>query len=92
MEIIDLISYGKNIVFGDYGPAWKLQRKIAHSALRVYGSSQGILEEKVAEEVRFLQIFSDNNNNNNNNNNNYYYYYYYYNNSNNNKMNNMTKL
>ena len=41
-----------------YGQVWKLQRKIAHSALRVYGGAQGILEEKVAEEVRFVQVLT----------------------------------
>ena len=62
MEIERLISYGKSLAFGDYGPAWKVQRKIAHSAVRVYGSARGTLEEKVAEEVRFMQVLSDNNN------------------------------
>ena len=50
-EITRLVVEGKNIVLGDYGPAWKLQRKIAHSALRVYGSARGALEEKITEEV-----------------------------------------
>ena len=52
-----LIFGGKNILMG-YGQVWKLQRKIAHSALRVYGGAQGILEEKVAEEVRFVQVLT----------------------------------
>ena len=51
MEITRLIVEGKSIILGDYGPAWKLQRKIAHTALRVYGSARGTVEEKITEEV-----------------------------------------
>ena len=62
MERERLISHGKSLAFGDYGPAWKSAAQDAHSAARVYGSVRGTLEEKVAEEVRFMQVFSDNNN------------------------------
>ena len=51
LQITQLITRGKSIVFGDYGPSWRIQRKIAHSALRVYGSAQGLLEKKASEEV-----------------------------------------
>ncbi|PFX13863.1 Steroid 17-alpha-hydroxylase/17,20 lyase [Stylophora pistillata] len=42
---------GGAIVFGDYGPRWKLLRKITHSALRMFGSGVQNLEEKVQREV-----------------------------------------
>ena len=58
MEMTRLVVEGKNIVLGDYGPAWKLQRKITHSALRVYGSARGALEEKITEEVCSTENYS----------------------------------
>ena len=42
---------GASIIFGDYGPRWKLLRKVTHSALRMFGSGVQNLEEKVQREV-----------------------------------------
>ncbi|EDO48191.1 predicted protein [Nematostella vectensis] len=42
---------GTDIAFGDFGPLWKQQRKIAHSALRMFGSGLKPLEEKITVEA-----------------------------------------
>lgn len=48
----NLISRGgKDIAFSDFGPTWKLQRKIAHSALKMFGNGIKPLEEKVCNET-----------------------------------------
>lgn len=48
----DLISRGgKDIAFSDFSPTWKLQRKIAHSALKMFGQGIKPIEEKVCEEI-----------------------------------------
>ena len=39
------------IISGDFGPRWKLLRKVAHSALRMYGTGIKNLEQKVVREV-----------------------------------------
>ena len=39
------------IIFGDYTARWKLLRKVAHSALRMFGSGIENLEQKVQREV-----------------------------------------
>ena len=48
----NLISRGgKDIAFADFGPTWKEQRKIAHSALRMFGSGVKPIEERTCKEV-----------------------------------------
>lgn len=48
----DLISRGgKDIAFSDFSPTWKLQRKIAHSALKMFGQGIKPIESKVCEEI-----------------------------------------
>lgn len=48
----DLISRGgKDIAFGDFSPTWKLQRKIGHSALKMFGQGIRPIEEKVCQEI-----------------------------------------
>lgn len=48
----DLISRGgKDIAFSDFSPTWKLQRKIAHSALKMFGQGIKPIEEKVCQEI-----------------------------------------
>ena len=48
----DLISRGgKDIAFSDFSPTWKLQRKIAHSALKMFGQGIEPIEEKVCQEI-----------------------------------------
>ena len=39
------------IIFADFGARWKLLRKVAHSALRMFGSGIENLEQKVQREV-----------------------------------------
>jgi len=39
---------GKSISFGDFNATWKRQRKIAHSALKMFGSGIGRLEKEVS--------------------------------------------
>ncbi|KAK3755591.1 hypothetical protein QZH41_017586, partial [Actinostola sp. cb2023] len=45
---------GKSISFGDFDSTWKKQRKIAHSALRMFGNGIERLEGKVCLEVHEL--------------------------------------
>ena len=46
-----LISRGmKDIAFADYGPAWKLLRKLGHASLKMYGEGMGRLEDLVTKE------------------------------------------
>ncbi|XP_015779092.1 PREDICTED: steroid 17-alpha-hydroxylase/17,20 lyase-like isoform X1 [Acropora digitifera] len=48
----DLISRGgKDIAFSDFSPTWKLQRKVAHSALKMFGQGIKPIEEKVSQEI-----------------------------------------
>ena len=48
----DLISRGwKGIAFSDFCPTWKLQRKIAHAALKMFGQGIRPIEEKVCQEI-----------------------------------------
>ena len=44
----------KNISFADYGPHWKLNRKLGHSALKMYGDDAGEGEHKVTRECEEL--------------------------------------
>ena len=46
-----LFSGNEAITFGDFGPRWKLLRKVTHSALRMFGSGIQNLEQKVQREV-----------------------------------------
>ena len=41
----------ESLIYGDFGARWKLLRKVAHSALRMFGSGIEILEKKVYREV-----------------------------------------
>lgn len=42
---------GKSIAFGDFDATWKMQRKIAHSALKMFGSGIERLEAKICVEI-----------------------------------------
>ena len=42
---------GKDIVMADYGAMWKTLRKIAHSALKMYGTGMGKLEKLISRET-----------------------------------------
>ena len=54
------LTGGKDIVFGNYGPAWKLHRKLFVTALRLYLKDTPLVEEKVGEQVqRVLQYIAD---------------------------------
>ena len=51
----DLISHGgKDIALSDYGKRWKFHRKIAHSALRMFGEGMNKLEDVIGGEVKGL--------------------------------------
>ena len=52
LHTADLISRGgKDIAFSDFGPTWKLQRKIAHTALKMFGHGIERIEYKVKQEI-----------------------------------------
>ena len=54
------LTGGKDIAFGNYGPAWKLHRKLFVTALRLYLKDTPLVEEKVGEQVqRVLQYIAD---------------------------------
>ena len=54
-----LTREAKDIFFADLSPTMILQRKLVHSALRMYGSRLKQLEEKVCDEVeKLLERFS----------------------------------
>lgn len=54
-----LTRQAKDIFFADLSPTMILQRKLVHSALRMYGSRLKQLEEKVCDEVeKLLERFS----------------------------------
>ncbi|XP_077989250.1 steroid 17-alpha-hydroxylase/17,20 lyase-like [Glandiceps talaboti] len=58
MYSIDIFTQGgKDIIFGDFGPTWKLHRKISHSAMRSYASGE-TLENLITEDVfpKFQQL------------------------------------
>ena len=59
--VSDQLSQGNGgIIFGDFGPTWKALRKIAHSALRMYGSGLNNLENKICVEIKEVsQHFCD---------------------------------
>lgn len=45
---------GSSISFGDFNATWKRQRKIAHSALKMFGTGIQRLEHKVSSEIHEL--------------------------------------
>ena len=50
--VIHTLNKGEqSLILGDFGPQWKLLRKVLHSALRMFGSGIESLEEKVQQEV-----------------------------------------
>ena len=50
-----IISHGgKDIILADYGKGWKFHRKIAHSALRMFGEGMNKLENVISSEVEGL--------------------------------------
>ena len=61
MYLADIYSRGyEDIGFSDYGPKWKLMRKITHGSMKMYGSGLEELEQKVLLETRqLLKRFDD---------------------------------
>ena len=54
------LTGGKDIIFGNYGPAWKLHRKLFVTALRLYLKDTPLVEERVGEQAqRVLQDIAD---------------------------------
>ena len=52
---LDLASgNGKGIAFADYGPMWRLVRKIGHSSLKMYGDGLKNLESLIIKESEEL--------------------------------------
>lgn len=58
--VIDLMTKnGCSLIFGKYGPTWKSQRKIVHSALRFYSGGAENVENLIIKEANELcKIFS----------------------------------
>jgi len=53
---------GKDIIIGNYSPAWKSHRKLFMAAIRQYLSDQQLAEERIFEQAgRLLQNFEDQN-------------------------------
>uniref|UniRef100_A0A8C7EEY4 Steroid 17-alpha-hydroxylase/17,20 lyase n=1 Tax=Nothoprocta perdicaria TaxID=30464 RepID=A0A8C7EEY4_NOTPE len=51
----DLLSRGgKDIAFASYGPLWKLQRKLVHAALSMFGEGSLALEQIICREAASL--------------------------------------
>ncbi|KAL9969843.1 hypothetical protein ACROYT_G022110 [Oculina patagonica] len=50
---------GKDIIFGNYGPEWKLQRKLFTSALRQYLSDIPLIESRVSAQAEKLVQFME---------------------------------
>ena len=49
----DIFSHnGQAIAFGNFSPAWKVQRKIAHGALKLYSTGTEKLERVILREVQ----------------------------------------
>ena len=59
--IIDLfcVTGGKNIIFGNYGPAWKIHRKLFTTALRQYLSDIPLIESRVSTQAEKLVQFME---------------------------------
>ncbi|KAJ7331623.1 hypothetical protein OS493_019211 [Desmophyllum pertusum] len=49
----------KDIILGDYGPEWKLQRKLFTSALRQYLSDIPLIERRVSTQAEKLVRFME---------------------------------
>ncbi|XP_031550021.1 steroid 17-alpha-hydroxylase/17,20 lyase-like [Actinia tenebrosa] len=45
---------GKDVVLGDFGPGWRMHRKIVLSALKTYGVGLSILENKISVEAEAI--------------------------------------
>uniref|UniRef100_A0A8B9KZY6 Cytochrome P450 n=1 Tax=Astyanax mexicanus TaxID=7994 RepID=A0A8B9KZY6_ASTMX len=54
VPIIDWITEGLGIIMVTYGNAWRQQRRFALHTLRDFGLGKKSLEERVAEEARYL--------------------------------------
>ena len=49
----DIFSHnGHAISFGNYSPAWRMQRKIAHGALKLYSAGMDKLEKVILREIQ----------------------------------------
>ncbi|XP_001635335.2 steroid 17-alpha-hydroxylase/17,20 lyase [Nematostella vectensis] len=59
-SFIDSSLGGKGLALGNYGPAWRLHRKLFTSSLRQYLSDIPLFESRVAEQARkLLKYFED---------------------------------
>ena len=60
--LLTCITGGKDIAFGNYGPAWRFHRKLFMTAVRQYLSDQEMVEERISEQAkRLMQYFEDQN-------------------------------
>ena len=50
------VSGGKDIIFGNYGPGWKLHRKLLTTALRQYLSDIPLIESRVNTQAEKLVL------------------------------------
>eukprot|EP00794_Sanderia_malayensis_P012085 gene12085-13329_t len=51
----EIVTHGYNdIAFSDYGPSWKMMRKVAHSSMKMFGAGMEDLEGKVLIEIEEL--------------------------------------
>ena len=57
--IIYSFTGGKDIAFGDYGPAWKFHRKLFTTALRQYLSDVPVIDNRVSAQAEKLVKFMD---------------------------------
>ena len=53
------ITGGKDIALGDYGPAWKIHRKLFTTALRQYLSNIPLIESRVSNQAEKLVQFME---------------------------------
>ena len=59
MSFFFCITGGKDIAFGDYGPAWKIHRKLFTTALRQYLSNIPLIESRVSTQAEKLVQFME---------------------------------
>ena len=59
MSFLFCITGGKDIAFGDYGPAWKIHRKLFTTALRQYLSNIPLIESRVSTQAEKLVQFME---------------------------------